>query len=540
MAAGLLSQGCASLAGGGNRRPNIVCIVSDEMALDYVGCYGGNRLTPNLDELASGGVRFREAYCVAALCTPSRYSILTGRHPGRCRHPSFRGNYPTSESYVIAWNTGITRDAPCMGRLLSQAGYYTGFAGKWGVPMAPEFYEQQRPTFEPGESAQDPDVDRRLRRKQEQLVEGVRKSGGFDYAASVQGNNPTAPLPELRHHHFEWITRGALDFLESAEGRNQPFFLYVATTAVHGPNHANDIEHDPRYTPAGMQTRHIGAHPPRRTIRSRLEAAGLPVDGINVGMLFLDDHVGVLMRRLRQMGAAQNTLVIFVPDHNVEPGKTTCYQRGVHVPMIASWSARVAAAGWLSQRVSLVDLLPTLLDAAQVGRPKAHLDGRSLLPLLTRGAPIERNTLYFEAGNLRAVLKGDYKYIAFRYPPDAERRMREAEVDVALDHMNGINQSHASIALHYHPGYFDPDQLYHLADDPYEQHNLAADPEYQGKLHEMREELRDVLQSFDHPYPLDDAGIMGSQRFAQLVEARRASGIGVSWWNKDFHWPPER
>ncbi|MGD2175581.1 MAG: sulfatase-like hydrolase/transferase [Candidatus Brocadiaceae bacterium] len=523
---------------GGGRPPNILCIVSDEMAPGYLGCYGGEALTPHLDSLARDGVRFDEAYCVSAVCAPSRFTILTGLYPGHCTHPGFLSSQPTARPYLISWNTGITRDTPCIPRLLSEAGYYTGFVGKYGVPFADSNAEWDIPKFHREDDPDDPEVDRRLRRYHEICVERVKRSAGFDYAAGVMPGNVHNPIPELHHHQFEWITEGALEFLDRAAARGDPFFLYAATTAVHGPNHVDDLDADPRYTLEGKREEPFTCHPPRRSIPERLRAAGLPVDVRHVGMTFLDDHVGALLGKLRELGLDGNTLVLFLADHNVEPGKATCYQRGVHVPMLMKWTGRVAPGTVTQQRVQFVDVVPTLLEAAGLAPP--DLDGRSFLATATDGSPLPRELLYFEMGVARAILKDRYKYIAVRYRPDAIARMKEGRVNVALDWLEQPNQVHSQIAMCYFPDYFQPDQLYDLSADPYEQRNLSEDPEHADVLRDLRAALAAELEQFEHPYDLAVPSFVRSEQYRRLVEKRLARGTaGVGWWPDDYQWPPD-
>jgi arylsulfatase A-like enzyme len=118
--------------------------------------------------------------------------------------------------------------------------------------------------------------------------------------------------------------------------------------------------------------------------------------------------------------------------------------------------------------------------------------------------------------------------------------MKNGEVKVALDHMESTRQSHSSIALSCFPHYFDPDQLYDLGSDPYEQHNLADAPAYANVLADLRDTLKSELETFRHPYDLSVPEFMESERFAELVEARQEIGAGrVGWWDQSFKWPPE-
>ncbi len=542
-AGALLQTGCAwSRSGGTDRpRPNIVVIFSDEAAPGYLGRYAGDFLTPKLDSLAAEGVRFNQAYCTASVCAPSRFSVFTGQYPGRSTHPGFLGSQPVTRPYCITWNPGITLETPTVARFLSEAGYYTGFVGKWGVTLADSNEDWDIPRFSRDDDPDDPEVNRRLRRHQEIYQERIKRTGGFEYAASVMAGNRKHPLPHFNFHPFEWMTRGALDFIEEAAAGDRPFFLYTAPTATHGPDHAREFGVDPRYTPEGKRERPFTCYPSRESLRRRLLNADMPVDYEHCGMLYLDEHVGAILAKLREVGAAANTLVIYVPDHNVEPGKATCFQRGVHVPMLMRWPGRIPAGAVTDEMVQITDILPTCLEAAGASPPPGYRgDGRSVLRAARGGSLSGRDHLYFEIGVARAVLKGRYKYIAYRYRAEALRQMKSGEVDVALDQMESPRQGHSSVAIRYFPHYFDPDQLYDLARDPYEQHNLAGDPRYADVLADVRATLKAKLETFRHPYDLAVPEFMNSERFEQLVEARRALGTShVGWWDQSFVWPPE-
>lgn len=548
-AAGLLPGGCSLSShlsrgrenAGEYRRPNIICIFSDEADPDYLGCYGGDFLTPHLDSIARDGARFDEGYSVTAVCTPSRFSAFTGRYPGRCAARSFVEQQPTSELYSVNFNTRLTREQPCLGRLLSRGGYFTGFVGKWHVWFDEDLPDYDVSRFSGDDDPDDPEVNRRLARHQRTQQELVKGTGGFDWAGSVLAANRKHPLRGLHFHPFEWLTRGALDFLETAVGQARPFFLYTAPTATHGPDHANEFDVNPLYTPGGKREEPFECYPPRPRIARQLREAGLPVDHERTGMLYLDYHVAAILQKLRELGIERNTLVIYVADHGVEPGKATCYQEGVHVPMLMKWPAFIPAGTVTEERAQIVDLLPTCMDAAGIPLPPDYEgDGISVLPAARGQALEDRDCLYFEIGTARGLLKGPYKFITYRYQQAAVQQMKQGATEVALDWMGRPNQSHSSIAITCYPSYFDPDQLYDLSKDPYEQKNLVGSAEYAGVERQMRERLRGVLESFRHPYPFDVPEFMRSERFARLVKARREQGVSrVGWWPKDYEFPPK-
>jgi len=523
-------------------RPNIIILFSDELALEYLSCYGGKISTPNLDKLAANGLRFTNAFSAAPMCTPSRFGLLTGRYPGHCSHPDFLADYPTDEPYIIAWNTFVDSSIPTVARILSQNGYTTGMAGKWHVGKLPDHLE--RPQFEADDDPTDEAVDRKLRKHQEIMAEQVKKDAGFDYAASVAWDNfDTFPVAKLRYHNFPWITKGAVDFLEQQAKRDQPFFLYVATTAVHGPHHAEAFKQDLRYTAGGKIDAVTQFALPSTEIQSRLEQIPAHETHRYAGMACLDHHLGVLRQKLEQLNLAENTLIFFMADHNTEPGKATCFDKGFRVPMLVSWPGKITPNTSTHALVQSVDILPTILDAAQVPlEPALKLYGKSLVPIFSETGTRIRDYVYLESGYARAISDGEYKYIALHFPPKIIQQMENGTLDYAPNHLNVWKQAHSQIAIEHYPAYFDPDQLYDLKNDPYEQHNLASDPAHQAVLKRLKVALRQQLATFDHPYDLTEAPFMKSEKYRQLVRKTQAIGTDyIPWLPRDHGkivWPP--
>jgi len=195
----------------------------DDTDFVWLHCYGGRTPTPNIDRIAEEGTRFDQMYCSASACTPSRYTYLTGHYAGRCPDPHFLAENPPDEPYSVAWNTVLNETMPSLARTLHAHGYRTGIAGKWHVGRPRR--ELDLPELHEDDDPDDPEADAKLHLYQARLQEEVRTSGGFDYAASiVWGNNESFPVAKLREHNLEWITQGALDFLDSCSP-DEPFFL---------------------------------------------------------------------------------------------------------------------------------------------------------------------------------------------------------------------------------------------------------------------------------------------------------------------------
>jgi len=518
------------------RRPNIVCIMPDDTDFVWLSCYGGRTPTPNIDRIAGAGVRFDQMYCSASACTPSRYSYLTGHYAGRCPDAHFLAENPKHEPYSVAWNTVLNAAMLSLGKVLQASGYRTGIAGKWhcGRPRR----ELGVPDLPRDADLDDPDVDAKLREHQDMLQDEVRRTGGFDYAASiVWGNNEGFPVAALQAHNLEWITQGALDFLDGCSA-DQSFFLYVTPTAFHGPPHDESYEMDVQTTQGGRVERPFTCHPPRDQMRKRLEERGLPYNHDTVGITWIDDQVGAILQKLEEMGVAEHTVVIFKVDHNTETGKGTCHQVGTHIPMVMAWPGVIEPGTVCEARVLNTDFAPTVFEMTGAEIPDTMpLDGTSWLPLLTGEHEQNHDDLFFEFGYTRAVLCENWKYIALRYPQHLLDAMRRGEVSEAPNHINKRLQGQMNIAIETYPAYFDPDQLFNLNDDPEEMHSLADDPAYADVLAMMQRRLQVYLDTFDHPFDLAVPDFMRSERYENLCDETRKIGTGhLSWWPKVRWW----
>jgi arylsulfatase A-like enzyme len=513
-----------------NKKPNIVLLLSDELAPHYLGSYGGEIPTPNLDRLAAEGMRITNAYCPSSVCAPSRFTVMTGKYALRAHNFDDK-----SEPVNLTWGPSL-EGTDTVFQHLNRSGYYTGFVGKWGVSLG---YRLDLPVVTIEDDLDSPDADAKLKKRQEIWSETLKKEIGMDYVGGVGGN--FGRKDGFGHHHMEWMTEHALEFLDEAAEQDKPFFLYAATTAVHGPDHVKDLDFDPRYTPGGKRDKPLTSHPPRETIRTRLEQAGLELTAETVGVTFLDDHVGAILDKLDQLDATRDTLVLFTADHNVEPGKATPYEKGCHVPMLVRWPGRIQADSTGDRMISFVDILPSLLEAGRSPRQAQGIDGVSFLPSVTGQGQEPRDPLHFEIGMTRAIRVGDYKYIAFRPSAESINKMQSGEYDVAVDMMDSTRQMHSQIALHYFPDYFDQDQLYDLSADPYEQNNLMdakLDREQFQALVEARIKLAEHLATFEHPFPLDRIEFMETDAYRELARKRKQGGF-PTWWDPDRKYPPE-
>jgi arylsulfatase A-like enzyme len=502
-------------------RPNILCIVTDDQDFATIGAYGGNVLTPNIDRLAEEGIRFTRAYCTSSSCSPSRYGLLTGRLASRCTARGFEAiNPPGTQAYITNDAMELEPDRTNLARALREAGYRTGFVGKWHLgPGELSAIGAKRPPA--GAKLGDPETDALLRENQKAMAAHLG-SVGFEFARNIYWDNVGEHGLHVEGYdaqNMEWTVEGAFEFLDSQPG-DRPFFLYFAPTQIHNPVGAikkfAPLVGSERITPAGMLDHTPEVMPPRSTLATRLAEAGIPpevprkeaaVHGGTEAILWLDDGIGALLGRLETTGAAANTLVLFFSD-NATWGKFHTYERGCRVPMIARWPARIPPGQISDALIANLDFAPTALAAAGIPCP-ADLgpDGFNQLPLLEGKGPSARPAAVLEFGNSRAASDGRWKYIALR--PTDEDLAFEKEIGQPVGHW-GAREGKARFLgavlpwrkanLPLFPAYYDKDQLYDLAADPSEQRNLAADPESAATLRRMRSLLTETLVPVGRPF----------------------------------------
>lgn len=521
---------------------NFVLIYTDELQFSDLGCYGGAFPSPYIDQLAREGMLFRSAYVAASMCTPSRYSVLTGQFPGRCSAPSFMEENPVEDPCNIAWNSWITGDKETLARVLGRNGYVTGMAGKWHVGRIPDHVVQ--PGFDPGDDPAEPEVQLKLEEQQRIYQRMVREQAGFDYAYSVVWSNYDGhPVEALQFHNFPWMTGGAVRFLEEQRNSRSPFFLYFTPTAIHGPNHVKDLERDVTLTPEGRDPEILRYQLDVDAIKAGMEDVPGGQKHRYAGIAQTDHAVGVILKKLEELGMADRTVVVFISDHNIEPGKATSYEKGIHVPMIVRVPGITSgqATGALVQNI---DIYPTLLEAAAIALPEEYtLDGQSFWDVLEDPRSDGRKHVFSENGYTRSVSDGKFKYIALRYPRNMVEQMEQGKLDHVPSYVGAWPQAHSAIAMNCYPNYFDQDQLYNLEKDPYELNNLFATMIGSEELVRLKQALGDHLSGFAHPFPLDPVPFLETPAYDDLVKKNLSYDLSaIPWLSRDhgmIRWPPE-
>jgi len=497
-------------------RPNIIFFIADDMLPKHFNCLPqgkGKNLTPNIDRLAKEGTLMLEQHVASPICTPSRYNVLTGNYASRANNAWFKQTTAKEGQTIVEFNTHIIASDTTLPKLLQQAGYTTGMTGKNHVV---DVHNLKRfPNFDA--SAKAPENVSKLKANHDQVCQAIREVG-FDFVDNVYHNNPNfLGLHEVAVQNMDWVTAGGVEFLK--QDHDEPFFLYIATTVPHGPTaEKRSWNANPLITAVGYLDKSPTVQPARHTIPTRLKAAGFPVNDNTANMLWVDDALGALIGTLEASGELDNTIIFFFSDHG-QNSKGTVYQGGVHDPSIV-WKKGGFAVGATSDAlVSIVDFAPTILDMAGFDHSDVSFDGKSFLPYLNGAQQEEGRILYFELGYARGVRKGDWKYMAIRYPDAVENMTLEERTQVLYEwnaerrrkHLNTVTEDPSQPFSHLtaipgggdaekrstgsYPGYFDRDQLYNLSADPREQVNVANHPEYAQKLAEMKAELQQQLNT---------------------------------------------
>lgn len=502
----------ATSGGAAEDRPNILFIVTDDQwrtefnFLKEGRDANGNplNLTPTIDRLSSEGVILDRMYATSTVCTPSRYSVLSGEYPSRSNGNRFLadmkrfGNQPNPH-----FNTHILPGKANIGSVLRENGYFTGFVGKNHVLHDDSV---KVPSIKKWRDADPyaPETQAFLEKKHAAEVQSVLNNG-FDYAANIYGGNVPGHMPiKMEAHNMDWITRGGLDFLDKAEKQKKPFFLYFCTTLNHGPGPAgHKYSNNPLFTPAGVLEKKLDVQPARSTIPERLKAAGIQAKGDHADALWLDDGINAIITRLDKMGELENTVVFFFVDNGMK-AKGALYEGGALVPAFV-WGKDVKGRRRTSELLANIDFAPTIYELCGVPKGRqAKMDGRSFADILKGKDRKVHNSIFLQIGSTRAVLHDDFKYIAWRIDPAREavkgREVTKEKMGVPgkpfyhIASTRGGRGLEKKLPAHY-PAYWDRDQLYNLRKDPKEQRNLADNPEYAGKLAQLKKALDEHIKT---------------------------------------------
>lgn len=514
------SLSCATEKAPENEPVNIIFFIADDMTRDMFNFLEegkGKNLTPNLDILASEGTIMMGQHVVSPVCTPSRYNCLTGKYASRAQNDIFLKKMDRSDGQtVVEWNSFITHHDVTIGNILQEAGYSTGFVGKNHAIEVPDVYVPEDYFGDP----EDPEIAKNLKSNAEKFRK-VFAERGFNYAERIYDNNPLyIGLKKLGVHNLDWITEGGLEFLE--QNKNNPFFLYFATTTPHGPY---EIERswgaDRRITPLGILDEPVSILSSKEEIETRLDKAGFNHTNSHMAdkgnVLLLDDALGELIKKLKEIGKYENTIIVFFNDHG-QAAKGTVYEGGTSSPSLIWKYGGFECGNKTEALVSNIDFAPTLIDLVGVETKYNDFDGKSFASILKGDDTPIHSSLYFELGYARGIRKGNMKYMALRYPKYVreftledkqslldEFNARQRKQDKKVHHTDpNMPYSHLQVipgggdaeqlSISKYNCYYDTDQLYDLDTDWKEQNNLFNHPEYKSLALELQQELEEYLK----------------------------------------------
>lgn len=493
----------------GDKRPNVVFIISDDQSWDSFGFMGGKVHTPRLDQMAKDGLYLSNFNVTSPVCSPSRYSFLTGRYAGRCEGDWFLQEHPPGDQTQVENIGEIEPHRWNLAKILQKNGYYTGFVGKSHVVRHDWLHpRKQSSTFRKvgwnqNADPRNPKVNALMSENHELWCKEISKLG-FDFVDGVYGAN----LKELHNqalnvHNLDWTIDNAVEFLDNVE--DKPFFLCVSTTLHHGPApwvNKNAIKSDPRMTGEGFVKEGFDVLPSRESVLRRNRQAGFK--DRSAYALWLDDGVGAIIDKVKKLGLSEETLIVFVPDHgSYRHGKSTLYDFGMRVPMLCLWPGTIEPGLKNDELIANIDFAPTVLDVCGVEPPKDYLcDGLSFKPALQGDQTPLREALFGELGHSRCVVTKNWKYIAIRYPDRIQKLIDKGHKFNAFKDNPKLDRPYLTRNLHLghfaakaNPNYFEVDQLYDLNTDREEVHNVAY--KYPKVVEFMKEELSQELQQFD-------------------------------------------
>ncbi len=404
------------------RKPNILLFLADDLGYADIGANGCRDIpTPHVDAIASQGVRFTDGYATHPVCSPSRAGLMSGMYQHR-----FGFEHNSGPERYASPNFGMPRDVPSLAEKLKAAGYATGMVGKWHIG----FQEGLRPHergfddyygFLSGARSYYPDSPREF---DPIIRNGVRVTDETEYLTDA-------------------FARESVEFIERSKDR--PWFLYVAFNAVHSP-----LEATPKYE---ARFPHI-SDPKRKTYAGMLSA--------------LDDAVGRVMAKVRELGQEENTLVMFYSDNGGPTAETSSrndplrgykgqmFEGGIRVPFVMQWKGKIPAGQTYREPVMGFDCHATALAAAGVElaerrKPSGHattpegsrptaanvthtrLDGVNLVPFVTGEAPGRpHDQLFWRAGRQHAARVGDWKLVTI--PQAGGSMLFNLKDDIAEQH----------------------------------------------------------------------------------------------------------
>jgi arylsulfatase A-like enzyme len=466
-------------------RPNILFIMADDHAAHAMSCYGSRiNQTPNLDRIANGGMRFTNCFCTNSICTPSRASILTGTY-----------NHVNN---VTTLTTPMDNRLQTFPKLLQEVGYQTAIFGKWHLGQGPDHWPSGFDDWAvlPGQGLyHNPDfvfkgADGGTRRTVPGYVTDIITDLSLDW---LQARDPDRPFCLMYHHkapHRAWEPDEKHAHLYLNEEIPEPETLYD--------------DYSGRAAAAAAQMR-VGVHMNPLDLKSTINH-DLPENELRKWayqryikdylrvIASIDDNVGRVLDYLDAAGLTENTLVIYTSDQGFFLGdhgwydKRFMYEESLRMPFILRYPQAVAAGTVNDDMILNVDFAPLFLDLAGVPVPD-DMQGQSFRSLLHGETPPDwRQAMYYRYW----MHKADHNVYAHYGIRTMQHKLIYYYAD-ALGQAGTIDET-------YTPEW----ELFDLAADPYEMHNVVSDPAYAATVSELKAQLHTMQAALgDTRYELD-------------------------------------
>lgn len=401
---------------------NFVFLLVDDLGWADLGCFGSTfHKTPNIDALCNSGMKFTHGYAACPVCSPTRASILTGRHPVRVEITDWipgRKTAQGSKFQHVEDRNNLALQETTIAETLKENGYQTFFAGKWHLG-------------DPGHWPKDQGFDFNI---------GGNSKGSPPGGYYAPWKNPTLAAEKPKEYVTERLTEESIKFLRGRDPE-KPFLLYLSYYNVHTPitPYRKRIK---QFKQAASKTFN-GSTPsrPEGDGASRMRQDN-PAYASMVSAV--DDSVGSILETLEQLSLDKNTVVIFFSDNGglctvrkmgptsnlpLRSGKGWLYEGGVREPMIIRAPGVTKPGTVCENSVVSMDFFPTMLELAGLDpKPELHADGKSLVPMLKGGSEAKDRTLYWHYPHYHgsmwtpgaSILDGDWKLIEFYERDDCE------------------------------------------------------------------------------------------------------------------------
>lgn len=481
-------------------RPNILLFMSDNQPADLLGCYGNDEVqTPHLDALSGRGVRFDNAYCVNAMCSPCRASVLTGLMPSQHGIHNW-----LDDRLVDHWprNWSAIAEFANLPTIIKNAGYATALIGKFhlGVPFVPQLAFDHWVTFPHG------------------------------HTTSFYNNDVIDQEERYRFagHTVDFFTDKTIEFLEHQSGQDDPFFAFVPYNGPYGHWPAikgrsetefaelyddTDMHSIPREGLSNDVLERFGLRVATGGLREQFKGPLLLPNNIEslrnyFAQVSLIDHgVGRIMAALERLNLDENTIVIYTSDHGFSLGHNGVWGHGAaafpasahrpsyHIPLIMGGGA-VAQGVVCNDMVSQIDLFPTLANLAGAAdqHPSLPSAAKDLAPVLAGKVLSDADAVFYEQEETRSIRTRDWLYAM---------RFQDA------------------------PTYPMKDEMYRLSDDPLEKTNLIADPNHAETAVALRAQI--VAYFKDHADPKYDLWNAGAAKSNVTFEHLWKDAWGSDW-----------